>query len=135
MLQFVFALGVQGLLLEDQSSGGWLAAAALGENAGGALATLVLTIVAAATCPVVMHLLAHAASRNFGAALVLVTTMQVLLLPVLHGLFFADRVVRVIMSSRRAVCLRPRRPGRDCRQVEKIVLHCSRAVPPAGANW
>jgi hypothetical protein len=99
MLQFVFALGVQGLLLAGEPSHGWLAAAALGENAGGALATVVLTILAALLVQWCMHLLPHASLSHLGAALILVTTMQVLLLPVLHGLFFADRVVRLVMVA------------------------------------
>lgn len=96
LLQLVFALGVQGLLLHERASAGWLAGAALGTNGGGTLATLLFTIVSAGLVIWCLRVLGHPTASTFASVLMLVTTMQLLLLPVLHGLFFADRVVRVI---------------------------------------
>ena len=134
MLQFVFALGVQGLLLAGEPSHGWLAAAALGENAGGALATVVLTIVAALLVQWCMHLLPHASLSHLGAALDVWS-------PRCRSCCFPSYTACSLLTGLCASSwwrrVAPRALSRRSRLStgRKIVLHCSLAVPPAGANW
>jgi hypothetical protein len=90
---YLATTGVNGVLLVPSSD--WAAAAALGRNAFGFLFTFGAT---AATAALLLWSRAHLARAGrldaLGSAIALVTGLLVVLLPVEHGVFHADRTAR-----------------------------------------
>jgi hypothetical protein len=84
---------VNGVLLSGSTD--WIAAAVLGRNAYGVLLSLATTIAAGALLAWTReHYFRAGAVDSLGAALALITGLLIALLPVQHGVFYADRTAR-----------------------------------------
>jgi hypothetical protein len=93
MYAYLVTTRVNGVLLSGSTD--WIAAAVLGRNAYGVLLSLATTVGAGALLVWTReHYLRAGGLDSLGAALALITGLLVALLPVQHGVFYADRTAR-----------------------------------------
>jgi hypothetical protein len=98
---YIATTGVRGVLLAPSSA--WVSQAALGRGPLGTLLVLATTAAAAALLMWTReHYLRAGGLDLLGAALALITGLLVVLLPVQHGVFYADRTVRKLEGAPQA---------------------------------
>jgi hypothetical protein len=100
--QFVVVLGVSNVLLGPAAGAAGerpLVRAALGYGAAGLGLTLATAALAAVLAIWTGEEIAKSGQRPIVVVLALTTALQLLLLPVIHGAFFADRSVRVLEAA------------------------------------
>jgi hypothetical protein len=100
--EFVAVLDVRNVLLPPAAGAAGdraLVQAALGYGAAGVWMTLATAVSAAVLAIWTSEEIVRGGRRALVVVLILITTLQLLLLPVIHGAFFADRSVRVLEAA------------------------------------